>query len=136
MAARRACTRLEAIPPSLPVHFIFADEGRSVLNEEILGKMLGLVPHATKARVKGAGESFVGGGYPRTSADSLLFQRPPHRSRRSQVDREGDRRVAAKDVPGQARLQDVVGRMYDHAVTKNVNCCVAIFPSEGSAGSL
>lgn len=53
VASRRACARLSLIPPSLPAHFIFADEGRSVLQEdwiEFIQKEA--IPHSTASRVE------------------------------------------------------------------------------------
>ncbi|BGP16575.1 hypothetical protein JCM10213_000513 [Rhodosporidiobolus nylandii] len=60
VAARRACARLSSLPSTLPVHFIFADSNRSVLSEDIIDYIIGrAVPHASAARVKGAGHLVV-----------------------------------------------------------------------------
>ncbi|GAA6000046.1 hypothetical protein JCM10207_006028 [Rhodosporidiobolus poonsookiae] len=60
IAARRACARLSLLPTSLPVHFVFADESRSVLSEDMIKYILvKAVPHATSSRVKGAGHLVV-----------------------------------------------------------------------------
>ncbi|GAA5877563.1 hypothetical protein JCM8547_007732 [Rhodosporidiobolus lusitaniae] len=60
VAARRACARLVSLPPTLPVHFIFADVNRSVLSEDIILHIRNTaVPHATVSRVKGAGHLVV-----------------------------------------------------------------------------
>lgn len=54
-ASRRAHARLTALRADLPVHFILADVGRSVLPEIGIAALLGQVPHATHTRVEGAG---------------------------------------------------------------------------------
>lgn len=60
IAARRACSRLSTLPSSLPVHFLWADQGRSVLSEDIISHIhTSAVPHATSSRVKGAGHLVV-----------------------------------------------------------------------------
>ncbi|KAG0653883.1 hypothetical protein C6P46_002173 [Rhodotorula mucilaginosa] len=59
-AARRACVRLQTVPPTLPAHFIFADKGRSVLQEDWIDYLLTrALPHATSTRVEGAGHLVV-----------------------------------------------------------------------------
>ncbi len=59
-AARRACVRLQTVPPTLPAHFIFADKGRSVLQEDWIDHLLTrALPHATSTRVEGAGHLVV-----------------------------------------------------------------------------
>ncbi|GAA6028407.1 hypothetical protein JCM8097_007016 [Rhodosporidiobolus ruineniae] len=60
IAARRATTRLSTLPSALPVHFLFADQSRSVLAEPQIQHLLQkAVPHATHSRVKGAGHLVV-----------------------------------------------------------------------------
>ncbi|GAA5973819.1 hypothetical protein JCM8115_006010 [Rhodotorula mucilaginosa] len=59
-AARRACVRLQTVPSTLPAHFIFADKGRSVLQEDWIDYLLTrALPHATSTRVEGAGHLVV-----------------------------------------------------------------------------
>lgn len=59
VASRRACARLMLIPPSLPAHFIFAEEGRSVLQEDWIEYIrTRAIPHSTASRV-GAGHLVV-----------------------------------------------------------------------------
>lgn len=55
VGARRASARLYTITPSLPVHFLLADVGRSVLDEPSIAQTLAQIPQATHARVEGAG---------------------------------------------------------------------------------
>ncbi|BGP32440.1 hypothetical protein JCM10296v2_004221 [Rhodotorula toruloides] len=53
VASRRACARLSLIPPSLPAHFIFADEGRSVLQEDWIEYIQKeAIPHSSASRVE------------------------------------------------------------------------------------
>ncbi|GAA5893644.1 hypothetical protein JCM8208_000847 [Rhodotorula glutinis] len=60
VAARRAATRLQLIPPSLPAHFIWADKGRSVVDEDNINWVLrDAIPHASWSRVEGAGHLLV-----------------------------------------------------------------------------
>ncbi|BGP40437.1 hypothetical protein JCM10449v2_004399 [Rhodotorula kratochvilovae] len=60
VAARRAAARLPLLPSSLPTHFIFAEKGRSVLDEANIAYLLSeSVPHATASRVQGAGHLLV-----------------------------------------------------------------------------
>ncbi|GAA5899334.1 hypothetical protein JCM5296_007536 [Sporobolomyces johnsonii] len=60
VAACRAALRLSSLPPSLPVHWIWADEGRSVLPESNIKHLLEkVVPHSTMSRVEGAGHLVV-----------------------------------------------------------------------------
>lgn len=60
VAARRAARRLQLIPPSLPAHFIWADKGRSVVDEDNINWVLQKgIPHATASRVEGAGHLLV-----------------------------------------------------------------------------
>ncbi|KAK4056777.1 hypothetical protein OIO90_002329 [Microbotryomycetes sp. JL221] len=54
-SSRRACARSVLIPKSLKVHFVFADEGVSVLSEDMIKSVLNTISHATFSRVKGAG---------------------------------------------------------------------------------
>ncbi|GAA5984293.1 hypothetical protein JCM10908_006129 [Rhodotorula pacifica] len=59
-ASRRACVRLHTLPTTLPAHFIFADKGRSVLQEDWIDYILTqAIPHATSTRVEGAGHLVV-----------------------------------------------------------------------------
>lgn len=58
-SSRRAYSRLHMLPAELPVHFIFAEEGRSVHPESSLRDILAQVKHATHARVNGAGHLLV-----------------------------------------------------------------------------
>ncbi|GAA5868095.1 hypothetical protein JCM3774_001019 [Rhodotorula dairenensis] len=59
-ASRRACVRLQSLPPTLPAHFIFADKDRSVLQEDWIEYILTrALPHATSTRVEGAGHLVV-----------------------------------------------------------------------------
>ncbi|GAA6052865.1 hypothetical protein JCM3770_004384 [Rhodotorula araucariae] len=60
VAARRAAARLPLLPSSLPTHFIFAEKGRSVLDEANIAYLLQeSVPHASSSRVQGAGHLLV-----------------------------------------------------------------------------
>lgn len=53
VGAKRAFARLAKISTSLPAHFIFADVGKSVLNEGAIEKVLAQLPHATSSRIAG-----------------------------------------------------------------------------------
>ncbi|GAA5893666.1 triglyceride lipase [Sporobolomyces salmoneus] len=60
VASIRANTRLASLPKSLPVHWVWADEGRSVLPEFNIQQLVQeRVPHSTMSRVKGAGHLIV-----------------------------------------------------------------------------
>lgn len=55
-ASRRATTRLSSLTRNLPLHYIFADEGRSMLPEPATTYLVSTAtPHATWTRVRGAG---------------------------------------------------------------------------------
>ncbi|KAL8281173.1 hypothetical protein RQP46_006531 [Phenoliferia psychrophenolica] len=82
-SSRRAFSRLHTLPAELPVHFVFADEGRSVLKEEYLRDLLKEIKHASFARVKGAGH-LVAQERPRETAEEMaafLRQTYPAESR-------------------------------------------------------
>lgn len=69
-SSRRAYARLHTLPAALPVHFIFAEEGRSVLKESYLKDLLAQVPHATSSRVIGAGH-LIAQERPRETAELM-----------------------------------------------------------------
>lgn len=55
-ASRRATTRLSSLTRNLPLHYIFAEEGRSMLPEPATTYLVSeATPHATWTRVRGAG---------------------------------------------------------------------------------
>ncbi|GAA5925858.1 alpha/beta fold hydrolase [Sporobolomyces koalae] len=59
-ASIRANQRLASLPPVLPVHFVWADENRSVLKESNIEQICKRqVPHSTMSRVEGAGHLIV-----------------------------------------------------------------------------
>ncbi|GAA5948093.1 hypothetical protein JCM3765_007106 [Sporobolomyces pararoseus] len=60
VASIRANLRLATLPSSLPVHWIWAEEGRSVLPEFNIRQLVeDRVPHSTMSRVQGAGHLIV-----------------------------------------------------------------------------
>ncbi|GAA5874577.1 hypothetical protein JCM16303_002909 [Sporobolomyces ruberrimus] len=60
VASHRANVRLSTLPKSLPVHYIWADKGRSVLPESNIDQICKeTVPHSTMSRVEGAGHLVV-----------------------------------------------------------------------------
>ncbi|GAA6060001.1 hypothetical protein JCM10212_001159 [Sporobolomyces blumeae] len=60
VASQRAFLRLASLPRSLPVHFVVADENRSVLPQWNIDELLERqVKHATSSRVEGAGHLVV-----------------------------------------------------------------------------
>jgi pimeloyl-ACP methyl ester carboxylesterase len=83
VAARRACSRLATLPSSLPVHFVFADVGRSVLSEDEILKMLRFVPHATTARVEGAGHLIAQEKPAGTASEIVKFLRRVYPAKKS-----------------------------------------------------
>lgn len=70
VGARRASSRLYDLTPSLPVHFLLADVGRSVLDEPSIEHMLTRVPHATHTRVEGAAH-LIAQEKPRETAEGI-----------------------------------------------------------------
>ncbi|KAK4704536.1 hypothetical protein P7C70_g1681, partial [Phenoliferia sp. Uapishka_3] len=69
-SARRAHSRLHTIPAALPVHFIFAEEGRSVLEENDILELVAQVKHASFSRVAGAGH-LVAQERPKETAEEI-----------------------------------------------------------------
>lgn len=59
VGGKRAWTRLALLPASLPVHYLLADVGQSVLPEPSLDKLLSRVGHSTSSRLAGAGHLLV-----------------------------------------------------------------------------
>lgn len=55
IASQRSWLRLSQISPSLPVHYVLADVGRSVLNEEQIKFTIENVPLRSVTRIAGAG---------------------------------------------------------------------------------
>lgn len=56
----------------MPIHFIWADVGRSFLTEEFISHIEEVVPHSTKGRVAGAGECDVPSDFLTLPLSSLI----------------------------------------------------------------
>lgn len=76
VGSSRGSNRLRYLPTALPVHFILADIGKSVLDEESLRLTLEeIIPHSSSVRIEDVGHLLVQEKPKRTAEEIARFLR-------------------------------------------------------------